>query len=441
MFYIDSIIFFCIRIWIYFFILPTVKILFYILECIINISKRITFYLLPQQTFPCRIFERVESMYNYLVGGYRRIVGAISNWILSDSPKYIVARIKELKTLLFLIVLMIWFSSSLTTVLFGNTYFYSPNKKFDFPFYFDYTYHGLPLTQIVPYASSKEIIQFEGIEPATIIPHAFIDLQELDIKLSIGEYYDVSIKLELPESYANRDAGVFMLNLTMYAENATLIATVGRPLLLKFKSNFFTYIQTFVFFPFYFLGVIQEKQQMHSLMFENFQENFKLQTESIYVSVSNPKIEIYESSMHFSLKPQGLNMLVLNWPWTAWLVMITLVVVSSIFLCILISQAILFILIDIVHTRLPEVADMLPSNDALMRSFPPLPRYSNVPRVQEEYHTIDDEDANGFINMSPLNMNEDAMTPPISPHAPVYIPREPVTDTLDSDNERLRQRH
>lgn len=374
MLYIDSFIFFCIRIWIQFFILPTVKISFYTLEWLISISKRITLYILPKQTLPSRIFDHIESLYNSSVNAYRGVLRNISSWILSDSPKLIVAKIKELKTILFLFVLTIWFISSLITVLYGNSYYYSPTKMFNFPFYFDYTYHGFPLTEIVRYTGTNDIIHYEGLEPAAIIPHAFIDLKKLDIKLGIGESYDVSIRLELPESYANRDAGMFMLNLTMYAENSTIIATSGRPLLLKFRSNLVTYMQTVVFFPLYFLSIFQEKQEIHSLMIENFQENYKLQSEYIYVSISNPKIEVYESSMHFALKPQGLDKLIIHWPWTAWVVMIMLFLVSFFFLCILALQAILFIFIDIIHTRLPEVADMFPSNDPNMYSLPVFPR-------------------------------------------------------------------
>ena len=438
MFLIDSIIFFCIRICIQFVILPTVKITFFILECLINVSKRITFYFLPKQTFPCRIFERIELMYSRLVERYRGILQSISDWILSDSPKRIVSRIKELKAFLFLFVLTVWFLSTLITVLYANTYYDSPTKKFDFPFYFDYTYHGLPLSQVMPYPTTKEIIQFDSFETATILPHAFIDMQELDIKLGIGEYYDVSIEIELPESYANRDAGVFMLNLTLYAENTTLIATAGRPLLLKYKSNFLTYIQTFVFFPFYFLGLLQEKQTINSLMFENYQENFKLQTKAIYVSISSPKIEIYESSMHFSLKPQGLDRLILYWPWTAWLVMTALFMVSFCLLSVLILQAIIFIAIDIVHTRLPEVADMLPTNDPLMHSRSLFQLGSD--NTQQLTDTYENED---FINMSPLYaahdpLDGDIITPPTSPA--VYVERE-CLEGGDRDSVQLRHRN
>ena len=392
MLYIDSFIFFCIRIWIQFFILPTVKISFYVLEWLISISKRITFYILPKQTFLCRVFDHIESLYNSSVDAYRGALRNISGWILSDRPKLIVSTIKELKTILFLFVLTIWFLTSLITVLYGNSYYYSPTKMFDFPFYFDYTYHGLPLTEIVRYTGTNEIMRYESLEPASVIPHAFIDLKKLDIKLGIGESYDVSIKLELPESYANRDAGMFMLNLTMYAENSTIIATSGRPLLLKFTSNLVTYIQTIVFFPLYFLSIFQEKQEIHSLMIENYQENYKLQSEYIYVSVSNPKIEVYESSMHFALKPQGLDKLIINWPWTAWVVMIMLFLVSFFFLCILTLQAILFIIIDIIHTRLPEVADMFPSNDPNMYSLPVFPRSNGFNQMQEVYEDIDHSD-------------------------------------------------
>ena len=397
MLYIDSFVFFCIRIWIQFFFLPVVRISFYILEWLISISKRITLYILPKQTLPCRVFDYIESLYNSSVNAYRGILRNISGWILSDRPKLIVSKIKELKTILFIFVLTIWFLISLITVLYGNSYYYSPTKMFDFPFYFDYSYHGLPLTEIVRYTRTNEIIHIEGLEPAAIIPHAMVDLKKLDIKLGIGEYYDVSIRLELPESYANRDAGMFMLNLTVYAENSTIIATSGRPLLLKFRSNLVSYIQTIIFFPLYFLSIFQEKQEIHSLMIEDFQENYKLQSEYIYVSVSNPKLEIYESSMHFALKPQGLDKLITNWPWTAWVVMMMLFLVSIFFLCILTLQAVLFIFIDIIHTRLPEVADMFPPNDPNMYSLPVFPRAGGSNHVQDVYEDIDygDEVDNG----------------------------------------------
>ena len=406
MFIIDRIIFSCFRVCIQLLILPTVKFIFITLECFIKLSKGITFYILPKQTFPCRIFERIELMFTGLVERYRRTLQSISDWILSDSPKRIIARIKEIKAILFVFVLTIWFLSTLVTVLFANTYFDSPTKKFDFPFYFDYTYNGLPLSQLLP-ATKDIVIKFDEIETATIIPHAFIDLQKLDIKLGIGEYYEVVVEIDLPESYANREAGIFMLNLTMYAENMTRIATAGRPLLLKFKSNFLTYIQTFVFFPFYFLGLIQEEQTIRTVMFENFQENFKLQTKAIYVSISSPKVEIYDSSMHFSLKPQGLDRLILHWPWSSRLVMIALFMVSFTLLAVLILQAMLFITIDVIHARLHEVARMLPLHTPITPSHSP-------GHTQQLSGTHEHED---FINMPIHPPNGDIIALPAYPAA------------------------
>ena len=47
--------------------------------------------------------------------------------------------------------------------------------------------------------------------------------------LSSGQYYSIAMELEVPESFVNRESGVFMVNLTFYTTDNQFLSTSARP--------------------------------------------------------------------------------------------------------------------------------------------------------------------------------------------------------------------
>ena len=61
--------------------------------------------------------------------------------------------------------------------------------------------------------------------PRSLLPLSLSPLQ----LLSSGQYYEVSLQLQVPENPVNEDIGVFMINITFYTTGNQFLSTSARP--------------------------------------------------------------------------------------------------------------------------------------------------------------------------------------------------------------------
>jgi len=100
-----------------------------------------------------------------------------------------------------------------------------------------------------------------------------------------GQPYQVVVDLEMPESPANRNLGMFMVCAELKDSDSNLVQRSCRSTMIQYKSTLLHTMSAILLFPFLFLGSVQEKQLVSVELFTNFEES----------SVRQSKIENYLS--------------------------------------------------------------------------------------------------------------------------------------------------
>ncbi len=84
--------------------------------------------------------------------------------------------------------------------------------------------------------------------------------------LMTGQPYSVSVTLEMPESPANRGAGMFLTCLQMKSGSGAVAREECRAAMLQYRSELLRVIETFAFVPALITGGNQQQQQQKPLV-------------------------------------------------------------------------------------------------------------------------------------------------------------------------------
>ena len=104
-------------------------------------------------------------------------------------------------------------------------------------------------------------------------PSANVTLTHQRQLLKAGQPYNIILDLDLPESEANKQLGMFMVHLKLTGKEGKLIAHSRRTAMLRYKSYTLHLLSTMVFSPFLLAGPMEEKQTLKIEMFTDYLEN------------------------------------------------------------------------------------------------------------------------------------------------------------------------
>ncbi|KAI9297525.1 DUF1226-domain-containing protein [Neoconidiobolus thromboides FSU 785] len=132
-----------------------------------------------------------------------------------------------------------------------------------------------------------------------------------------GQAYDLTLNLEVPESEANFELGNFMVRLELQNKERDIILEIERPAILKYRSELLRKLKTF----FYSLPLIvdwaTQKQTISIVLAEQFWDDYDDIVTKIFLSISNPKLQIYKSWLKVDIKLSGIKYIMYHWPTTA----------------------------------------------------------------------------------------------------------------------------
>ncbi|XP_059174331.1 seipin-like [Physella acuta] len=135
--------------------------------------------------------------------------------------------------------------------------------------------------------------------------------------LSAGQAYTVVLELEMPDSPANRELGMFMLSLKMIDREGQVSLTSERSAVLKYRSLVSRLFDLFVWSPFYFFGYSEEKQTLTVNMFTHYVDDYYHPSVGANIEVHSYKIEIYSATLNFFANFTGLKYFLYFWPITS----------------------------------------------------------------------------------------------------------------------------
>lgn len=145
-------------------------------------------------------------------------------------------------------------------------------------------------------------------------PSAHVQLTNKQQLLMVGQPYKVNLHLEMPESPANKELGMFMVCAQLHSRERFLVKHACRSAMLHYRSTLLHALTTFTFSPMMLFGATEEKQNVVLELFGNFEEDQSHPVTIIYIEIQSRHIEFYSATIMINAHLSGLRYLMFHWP-------------------------------------------------------------------------------------------------------------------------------
>ncbi|KAJ8891797.1 hypothetical protein PR048_004351 [Dryococelus australis] len=113
----------------------------------------------------------------------------------------------------------------------------------------------------------------EAVKGVCSYPSAHVELTKKQQLLMVGQSYKMILNLDMPESPANKDLGMFMVCAELRDKDGTLVERSCRSAMLRYRSTLLHVLSAFMFSPMYLFGSKEEKQKIVLELFSDFRED------------------------------------------------------------------------------------------------------------------------------------------------------------------------
>ncbi|XP_071657564.1 seipin [Patagioenas fasciata] len=151
-------------------------------------------------------------------------------------------------------------------------------------------------------------------------PSANVSLGGRDKALQLGQLYQVSLELELPESPANRALGMFLVSGTAYGPGGRPIATAQRAAMLHYRSPLLRALHSLLFSLWLLGGLMEQKQTLRVELFEGYREDPYVPTERLQLQLQSKRVQIYGAQLRLHARLSGIRYLLYHFPLSSALV-------------------------------------------------------------------------------------------------------------------------
>lgn len=130
----------------------------------------------------------------------------------------------------------------------------------------------------------------------------------------MGQPYKIQLDLEMPESPANKDLGMFMVCAEFHGASGKILANSCRSTMLHYKSSLHETIYIIMFSPFFLFGNLEEKQHLHVELFSDYLEQEVEAVTDVYIEIQTKHIQLYSAKFLINAHFSGLRYVMFNWP-------------------------------------------------------------------------------------------------------------------------------
>ncbi|XP_051537460.1 seipin isoform X2 [Myxocyprinus asiaticus] len=194
------------------------------------------------------------------------------------------------------LVLLLWISM----FLYGSFYYsYMPTVSFSTPLHYYYR------TDCEP--SDSVLCSF---------PTANVSLLKngKDQVMMSDQAYRISLELEMPESPVNEQLGMFMVKMSCYTRDGTVISSVVRSTMLHYRSTLLQTMSTLLFSPLLVTGVSEQKQLIEVELFPDFKSDLYQPAIGAVIEIQSRKVQIYSAQLRIHAYFTGIRYLLYNFP-------------------------------------------------------------------------------------------------------------------------------
>jgi len=130
-----------------------------------------------------------------------------------------------------------------------------------------------------------------------------------------GQTYSMSLALEVPDTPANEDHGMFMSCLSISSRAGVLIERSCKSSMLEYRSGLLRVMETLFYAPSLVLGFSGQKQELQVDFFSQFETNPHTPGEVLTVEIQSRHIQVKEATMEIVAELRGLRYIMHRHPW------------------------------------------------------------------------------------------------------------------------------
>ncbi|KAM4621743.1 seipin-like [Polymixia lowei] len=150
--------------------------------------------------------------------------------------------------------------------------------------------------------------------------------------MTSGQAYQISLELEMPDSPANQELGMFMVRMTCYSREGRKVASSARSArqllstgssrftMLRYRSGMLTTMKTLLFLPAFLTGAAEQKQLLDVLIFSDYTDNPYAPSTTAIIEILSNKVQIYSAHLYIHAHFTGIRYLLFTFPLTSALV-------------------------------------------------------------------------------------------------------------------------
>uniref|UniRef100_A0A671X2D2 Seipin n=1 Tax=Sparus aurata TaxID=8175 RepID=A0A671X2D2_SPAAU len=132
--------------------------------------------------------------------------------------------------------------------------------------------------------------------------------------LTFGQAYQISLQLEMPDSPANREQGMFMIRAACFSRDGGQVASSSRHGILRYQSDLLRYLGTLLFLPAFLSGAAEQKQILEVELFSDYTDDPYTPSATAVIEILSNKVQIYSSHLYVHAHFSGLRYLLFNFP-------------------------------------------------------------------------------------------------------------------------------
>ncbi|ORX87499.1 hypothetical protein BCR32DRAFT_215288 [Anaeromyces robustus] len=170
--------------------------------------------------------------------------------------------------------------------------------------------------------------------------------------LTGGQYYNVLIELNVPDSQHNYDLGNFMINLKFKNALNETVAYSSRPCIVKYKSFVQKNIETIVKTVPLFFDVAQESQTIYLPLIESYIEDEEVSTTKAILTLSNKSLHLNSAKLNFEARFHGLRYYMYHWKLLTGVLLISVFMFFEIVVTFLLWRSAIRLLKDAVEKKI-----------------------------------------------------------------------------------------
>uniref|UniRef100_A0A671P3F1 Seipin n=1 Tax=Sinocyclocheilus anshuiensis TaxID=1608454 RepID=A0A671P3F1_9TELE len=204
-------------------------------------------------------------------------------------------KLLEMAILICVILLVFW----VALFLYGSFYYsFMPTANFITPVYFYRTDCPSPQHSVCSFPVANVSLLKNGKHQV----------------MTYDQPYQITLELEMPESPANQELGMFPVKMTPYSKAGQIVDVTARSAMLHYRSSLLQTLGTVVFSPMLLTGASEQKQSVLVELYSEFKDDSYKPTVGAVIEIHSQHIQIYRAHLYIFAHFTGIRYLLYHFP-------------------------------------------------------------------------------------------------------------------------------